>query len=303
MNEFPLPDFDFDEIPLVAIEKSANISVTDFSPKEFKEICSQLGFKVDEKGPIRSTGNSTVFKVEKDDTTEKWAIKASKHKTRLIKEFKKRNKFEDSPFLVKSFECFHYKNYSLLLMELCPEGDITGKKFSENECWLLIYDICQALSIIHKKNCIHLDISPSNILKSGNAFKLADFGTLIELGKYESGKEGAGPYCSPETMLYNGVDDVHVGTKTDIFSLGVVLLEAASGFMAPRGGDERYGQLRAGKLKFGGDLYRCDCSQELIDCINLMISHDPTERPSAEDLKDHPFALAAADMFHCINNP
>ncbi len=250
---------------------------------------------VDPYSPIRSTGNSSVFKAQsvKNDKIV-WALKASKYKSRIAEEFQKRKNLADSRYLVKSYELFDMHSYSMLQMELCHEGDITGKQLTEGELWLLIHDIGCALMQIHAAGWMHLDISPSNILVDGEYFKLADFGTLVQVGEYESGMEGAGPYCSPETMLFTGTDDITVEQPTDIFSFGVVLLESATGYMAPRGGDERYGKLRSGEILLGGDLYACECSQELIDVVNAMISPDPSDRPTAADLVNHPFSMQAA---------
>ena len=292
---FPLPDFGFDDTPLMALERPANVGQQEFATPEFQSDCLSLGMIVDPYSPIRSTGNSSVFKAQsvKNDKIV-WALKASKYKSRIAEEFQKRKNLADSRYLVKSYELFDMHSYSMLQMELCHEGDITGKQLTEGELWLLIHDIGCALMQIHAAGWMHLDISPSNILVDGEYFKLADFGTLVKVGEYESGMEGAGPYCSPETMLFTGTDDITVEQPTDIFSFGVVLLESATGYMAPRGGDERYGKLRSGEILLGGDLYACECSQELIDVVNAMISPDPSDRPTAADLVNHPFSMQAA---------
>ena len=292
---FPLPDFGFDDIPLMALEKPANVGTQEFATPEFQADCLKLGLIVDPYSPIRSTGNSSVFTAKSSKNPKiVWALKVSKYKSRIQEEFEKRQNLADSRYLVKSFQIFERPSYSMLQMELCHEGDISGKQLDEGELWLLIHDIGSALQQVHGAGWMHLDISPSNILVDGQYFKLADFGTLVKVGEYESGMEGAGPYCSPETMLFTGIDEITVEQPTDIFSFGVVLLESATGYMAPRGGDERYGKLRNGEILLGGDLYQCDCSRELIDLVNAMISPDPNERPQASDLVNHPYAQQAA---------
>lgn len=290
---FPLPDFGFEDVPLMALEKPTNFATPEFATTEFEEICRNLGMSIDPFSPIRSTGNSSVYKATSITTNEEWALKVSKHKSRIVEEFQKRNYLENSKYLVKSYEIYDKPNFAMLKMELCNNGDIAAMVLEEPYLWLLIHDIGNALNIVHKSGWMHLDVSPSNILVEGNLFKLADFGTLIRIGEYESGKEGAGPYCSPETMEFNGTDGITVEPPTDIFSFGVVLLEASTGYQAPRGGDDRYGQLRNGQILLGGDLYNCDCSQELIDLVNAMISRDPADRPTAADLANHPRAIQA----------
>ena len=131
-------------------------------------------------------------------------------------------------------------------------------------------------------------MSPSNILKSKNYFKLGDFGTVCEEGVFRSGHEGAGPYVSPETLKY---PERNVSYETDIFSFGVVLLEAASGFRAPRGEDTRYDKLRKGEIKLGGPNYRTNMSNELINVVNSMLDPDSEKRPTAFELMQHPLAV------------
>lgn len=294
LDGFPVPDFLFDEPPLMALERPANVGAQEFATPEFQADCKEFGMVVDAYSPMRSTGNSSVYEAKstgRDGSV--WALKVSKYKSRISDEFQKRNNLADSVYLVKSYKVFEKPAYSMLQMELC-QTDITGKQLDECELWLLVHDIGCALEIIHKAGWMHLDISPSNILIKDDLYKLADFGTLVRVGEYESGMEGAGPYCSPETMNFNGIDDITVEPSTDVFSFGVVLLEAATGYMAPRGGDDRYGKLRSGEILLGGDLYQCECSEELTDLVNAMISPDPDDRPTAEQLANHPFALQAA---------
>ena len=49
--------------------------------------------------------------------------------------------------------------------------------FSESEATLLIYNITNALSFIHKANVIHRDLKPSNIIVQPDySIKICDFG-------------------------------------------------------------------------------------------------------------------------------
>lgn len=157
--------------------------------------------------------------------------------------------------------------------------------------WLILHDISCALYQIHSLGYIHLDVSPSNILISNNYFKLADFATLIEDGDFASGKEGAGPYCSPETLKNNP----KVTFSTDIYSLGVVLLEAASGIRAPIGGiSKKYSLLREGMIKLGDECYPTQIKGEFVDIINQMLDPNPESRPTAFELMQYPKAVFVA---------
>jgi membrane-associated tyrosine/threonine-specific cdc2-inhibitory kinase len=130
---------------------------------------------------------------------------------------------------------------------------------------------------------MHLDVSPGNILRGQGLFKLADFGTLTQIEQFEEGKEGAGPYVSPEALDFPR-GRFPVSTQTDIFSFAVVLLEVLTGKWAPRGGSLSYSSLRSGLIGIGSKGYECNCSPEMMTLVNQMLSIDPSQRPTAESL-------------------
>jgi serine/threonine protein kinase len=72
--------------------------------------------------------------------------------------------------------------------------------------------------------------------------------------------------------------------QTDVFSFGVVLMEALTGQMAPRGGSEGYRRLRRGEIRVGVQPYLSDCSDDLAAIVNAMLSVDPAERPTPRQL-------------------
>ncbi|MCU1347071.1 MAG: serine/threonine protein kinase [Acidobacteria bacterium] len=90
----------------------------------------------------------------------------------------------------------------------------------------------EALAEAHEHGIIHRDIKPENIIVSPRAVKVLDFGIARHVGpSADSGKLtehgmilGTPHYMSPEQALGRTLD-----TRTDIFSLGVVLYEALSG--------------------------------------------------------------------------
>ena len=94
----------------------------------------------------------------------------------------------------------------------------------------IIVTICQALHYIHKKNIIHRDIKPANILldKELNPY-LTDFGLVKIPGQASMTKNGdilgTIHYTSPEQA--QGLKNI--SSKTDVYSLGVLLYEALTG--------------------------------------------------------------------------
>jgi serine/threonine protein kinase len=80
--------------------------------------------------------------------------------------------------------------------------------------------VARSLSYAHQ-TIIHRDISPENLLlNTQGVVKLSDFGVAVE--QKEQGLTGKISYMSPEQVAGEAVD-----ARTDIYSLGLVLLHAA----------------------------------------------------------------------------
>jgi serine/threonine protein kinase len=145
-----------------------------------------------------------------------------------------------------------------LVMELL-EGQslkdrIAGKPLPIPELVDLAMQICDALQAAHAKGIIHRDIKPGNIfVTAGNQIKILDFGlakllsephaavsttaitdinsTVTELTITRPGSlMGTLAYLSPEQARGEEVD-----IRTDIFSLGIVLYQMATGRPTFRG--------------------------------------------------------------------
>ena len=97
-------------------------------------------------------------------------------------------------------------------------------------------DLARGLAAVHDAGIVHRDVKPSNVLmthvgdRDGERWiaKLADFGVACELG--ESPVMAPGVVLGTLTfMAPEQLRDTDPGTPADIFSLGLVVLEALTG--------------------------------------------------------------------------
>jgi WD40 repeat protein/tRNA A-37 threonylcarbamoyl transferase component Bud32/tetratricopeptide (TPR) repeat protein len=104
----------------------------------------------------------------------------------------------------------------------------------------LFIQVCQAVQHAHQKGIIHRDVKPSNILVADHdgvpVPKVIDFGiakatagqTLTDKTLFTAFEQfiGTPAYMSPEQAKLSGLD---IDTRTDIYSLGVLLYELLTG--------------------------------------------------------------------------
>lgn len=155
-------------------------------------------------------------------------------------------------------------------------GSFTGKNW-----WNLAHHLLMALVAIHNAEVIHRDLKPGNIMMSKGTPKLIDFGLAKPIAdnvdKYHSTKYGqvmgTPHYMSPEqTRQTKDVDG-----KTDIWAIGVTLIDAAGG--KPWGNSKSIeipGLLRSGKSP---DTSSLDPAQKRL--VSVMLIPSPEKRWSA----------------------
>ncbi len=150
----------------------------------------------------------------------------------------------DHPNIAKVFDAGTTDaGHPFFVMELVKGVPITDycdqNKLTIRERLALFIHVCQAIHHAHQKGIIHRDIKPSNVLVTLHDVapvpKIIDFGVAKALNTRLTDRTvytehlqiiGTLLYMSPEQAQLSGLD---VDTRSDIYSLGVLLYELLTG--------------------------------------------------------------------------
>ena len=146
-----------------------------------------------------------------------------------------------SPYIVSVYDWGKDGNTYYIVMEYLRGTDLKSgiQKHGALDCRKVAQigsQISQALSVAHRHDIIHRDIKPQNIMvqPDGN-IKVMDFGIARAKNSHltaDNSVLGTAHYVSPEQT-----QGKELGPTTDIYSLGIVMYEAATG-RVPFDGDD-----------------------------------------------------------------
>eukprot|EP00742_Colponemidia_sp_Colp-10_P011693 GILJ01013030.1.p1 GENE.GILJ01013030.1~~GILJ01013030.1.p1 ORF type:complete len:564 (-),score=86.56 GILJ01013030.1:207-1850(-) len=203
------------------------------------------------------------------------------------------------PHIVRYHDRFIDKARSkiYIVMEHCEGGDLATliKKCKrereyvpEDTIWKIFTQVVLALHECHRRadgKIFHRDLKPGNVFLDGQQnVKLGDFGLARVMSKesqFAYTHVGTPYYMSPEQ-----INESKYNEKSDIWSAGCLLYELAA--LSPPFEASNHLAL-AIKIRGGRfDRVPSRFSEELQRVIKWMLSSDPTQRPSVDDLLNVP---------------
>ncbi|CAJ1355104.1 unnamed protein product [Effrenium voratum] len=210
------------------------------------------------------------------------------------------------PNIIAYIDSFSEGNRMYIVMEYADGGDLAAQikeqkdnhsRFEEREIMRIFVQLVLALIYIHSRKVLHRDLKPLNIfLTMQGIVKLGDFGIARVLDSSTAGAQttiGTPHYLSPEM-----VNNEAYGTRSDLWSLGVVTYELAA-LRVPFGGNS----LPAVAMKImGADPDPLlDRSSDLSWIVFGLLAKDPNDRPRLEAVQRMPFVQKYIQELLCYS--
>ncbi|XP_016538320.2 calcium and calcium/calmodulin-dependent serine/threonine-protein kinase [Capsicum annuum] len=182
-----------------------------------------------------------------------------------------------------------------LILELCSGGELfdrivgQARYYNEAGAAAVVRQIAKGLEALHGANIVHRDLKPENCLflnKDKNSpLKIMDFGlsSFEDFANPVVGLFGSIDYVSPEALSREKIT-----TKTDIWSLGVILYILLSGyppFFAPSNRQKQQ-MILNGQFSFDEKTWK-KISSSAKQLISSLLKVDPNMRPTAQEIVEH----------------
>jgi len=183
--------------------------------------------------------------------------------------------------IVKPYDADQTDDMAYIVMERIDGHDLrqyikSGQLLPPELALELIAQCAETLDYAHKRQVVHLDIKPANImyLPQLRTLKITDFGVAHFMGVQNDGDVvlGSPSYMSPEQLLKRKVDG-----RSDLYSLGCVLYQLISGRL-PFTADELQPLIRKIVREPHTDLGLL--LPELPECIDYIMNIALAKKPS-----------------------
>jgi serine/threonine protein kinase len=213
-----------------------------------------------------------------DRLEDRRTVRALMREGRLLKKF-------THPHIVRAYEVSKEPQPVVILETLTGATlayliDTRPRRLAISEIVHLGLHLCSALHYIHRQGVLHLDLKPSNIISESWLAKIIDLSIARSPGQGEEGT-GTDQYMAPEQVTGD-----HLSPATDVWGVGAVLWEAATGeepFNAEDEDDEEpsYEQLerRIDPIRS----YR-RVPAAFASLVESCLEPDPAGRPTIEEL-------------------
>ncbi|KAG6586494.1 mitogen-activated protein kinase kinase 1-like [Cucurbita pepo subsp. pepo] len=277
----------------------------DESPPPIKPSDNHLSLADLDSIKVIGKGNGGVVQLVRHKWTNQFfALKviqmnAEESRCRLVAQELKINQLAQNPYIVVCYQIFYDNGAIFIILEYMDGGslaDLLKKVGTILEPYLaaICYQVLKGLIYLHhEEHVIHRDLKPSNLLINHRGeVKITDFGVsaiLASTSDLAHSFVGTYTFMSPERISGGKYDN-----KSDIWSLGLVLLECATGqfpYTPPDKdkGWEGFFDVMLAVVELASPSAPEQFSPEFCSFISSCLHKDPQQRSSARELLVHPF--------------
>lgn len=196
-----------------------------------------------------------------------------------------------------------------LVLELLKGGELldavcVNGSYSEADAKHIMRQLFSAVAYLHRKNICHRDLKLDNLLLPSEddrtTIKLIDFGLSLRTTEEDlSTLCGTPVYVAPELAQAvltarrrrkQGLAPLTYTKAVDMWACGVIMYLLLSGDVPFEGEDEMamFRAVCSDPLKFHGADWR-NVSKDAKEAIKFMLTRDPSARPTAEQVLQHPY--------------
>ncbi|CAN1299416.1 Cyclin-dependent kinase F-4 [Linum perenne] len=210
------------------------------------------------------------------------------------------------------------------LYQLMKDRD---KLFSEAEIRNWCFQVFQGLAYMHQRGYFHRDLKPENLLVTKAVIKIADFGLAREINSQPPYTEYVSTrwYRAPEVLLQSSL----YGSKVDMWAMGAIMAELFSLrplFPGTSEADEIHkicsvigtptmdtwadGLKLAASMRYQFPVFPGvhlsslipSASDDAVKLITSLCMWDPTKRPTASEVLQHPFfQVDFLELLHSVH--
>jgi eukaryotic-like serine/threonine-protein kinase len=183
------------------------------------------------------------------------------------------------PSIVRGYEVLRDPHPAVVMETLGGETVshlIERRDLTAREIAFLGLQLGSAIRYLHRREIVHLDLKPSNVIAENGRAKLIDLNLARRPGRVRPGV-GTWCYMAPEQARGG-----FVGPPADVWGIGIILYAAAAGDTPFGEGDEEHPQLHARAPALRGERPRF--RRRLSEAIDACLEPEPPDRPSVDEL-------------------
>jgi predicted Ser/Thr protein kinase len=236
------------------------MAIRDRAPATGSRMIVGNRYEIDLDRPLGRGGMAVVYRGRDLRSNRTVAIKTLRPEYQRNPESRKQFRqearmmaFVSHPRVVPIYDLYEDESGSWVIMELVPGENLKRAierrgAMTPTEVMPLLEELASALDAFHKRELVHLDIKPQNIMLTPDGhIKLIDFGLVQPAGPSQQlvggTAFGTAAYLAPEQAGGEAVQPA-----TDVYSLGCVVYEMLTGrtpFVAPEGPSQKNDLIQA----------------------------------------------------------